>query len=186
MEEPIRIRAILEVVGKPKEFVESKLAEYIEHIKNDQNLTVLNERVESAAEKDGVWSTFGEIELIIKGLTNLVGFCIDYMPSSVDLIKPEKFAFDARYFNQFVNDMLTKLHSIDMLVKQANSENAMLRKNLGALIKNHLLVMLQFGISDPDKLSKSTGLATEEVKRFLNALVKEKRVKLEEGSYSLA
>ena len=186
MEDPIRIRAIIEIVGKPKEFVEQKLKEYIEQIKVDTNLTFLNEKTEEAAEKEGVWSTFAEIELIVNGITNLVGFCIDYMPSSIDIIKPDTFNFDGRYFNQFTNDILNKLHSIDMLVKQANSQNALLRKNLSTLIKNHLLVLLQFGVGNVEKLCKGTGLAADEVKRFLDALVKEKRVKLENGAYSLA
>ncbi|MDO8480739.1 MAG: hypothetical protein Q7S65_02865 [Nanoarchaeota archaeon] len=186
MEDPIRIRAIIEIVGKPKEHVEEKLKEYIEQIKVDSNLTMLGEKIEEAVEKEGVWTTFAEIEVIVKGITNLVGFCIDYMPSSIDILKPDKFNFDGRYFNQFTNDILTKLHSIDMLVKQANSQNAVLRKNLATLIKNHLMVMLKFGVADPEKLSKSTGLDVEEVKRFLDGLVKEKRAKFENGAYSLA
>ena len=39
----IRCRIIIEVLGKPKEHVENALKEYIEHIKQDSELVILNE-----------------------------------------------------------------------------------------------------------------------------------------------
>ena len=39
----IRCRAIIEVLGKPKEHVENSIKEYIEHIKQDSELVILNE-----------------------------------------------------------------------------------------------------------------------------------------------
>ena len=39
----IRCRTIIEVLGKPKEHVEKSIKDYIEHIKKDSELVILNE-----------------------------------------------------------------------------------------------------------------------------------------------
>ena len=184
-EQHIRIKAILEIVGKPKEYIEEKIKEYIEKVKEDPNLIILNEKLSDAKEEKGVWSMFVEIEVVIKGLTNLVGFCIDYMPSSIEIIKPEKFAFEERIFTNFINDLLAKLHKVDMIAKQLGSENAFLRKNMNKLLINQFLVLVKFGVNDVDKISKATGIVEEEVKSMLDLLVKEEKIKEQNGVYSI-
>lgn len=181
----IRTKAIIEIVGKPKEYIENKIKEYIEKIKEDANLVILNEKVSNAEEKEGIWSTFAEIELVIKGVANLVGFCIDYMPSSIEVIKPEKFEFPERIFTNFVNDILGKLHKVDMIAKQLGTENSFLRKNMNNIIKNNILVLTKIGVNDLDKLTQSTGIEKTELKKFIDILIKEKRIKEENGLYSV-
>ena len=182
----IRIRAILEIVGKPKEYIEQKMKEYITRMKEDAHLMVIEEHVHEAHQRETVWSTIAEIEVAIQGVSNLVGFCIDYMPASVDIIKPESFAFDARIFTGIVNDIVAKLHRVDMLANQLGAENTFLKKNMNNIIRNSLLVLIKLGIDAPEKLSKITGIQELEVKRFLDSLLQEKRIKESNGTYSLA
>jgi hypothetical protein len=184
-EQHIRIKAVLEIVGKPKDYVESQLKNYVEKIKEDENLMVMGEQLSPAEEQETVWSAFAEMELIIKGLTNLVGFCIDYMPSSIEVLKPESFSFPERVFTEFTNDLLAKLHNVDMIAKRMSSENKLLRENLNNFVKNHLLVLLKFGVSKLDKIAQATGITEEEAKKFLDLLIRENRVKEENGDYSL-
>ncbi len=184
-EQHIRIMAILEVVGKPKDFVEQKLKDYIQKIKEDESLMVLSENISPAEQKEDIWTTFAEIEIVIKGLANLVGFCIDYMPSSVDIIKPEKFSFDQRVFNNFMNDTLAKLHRVDMIAKKASTDNNILKKNVANLIKNNCIILIRFGVKDLAGLSSFTGIREEELKKFLEALKKEGKIKEENSTYSL-
>lgn len=185
-EQHIRIKAILEIVGKPKEYIEKKTQEYIEKIREDQNLAILNEKLSDAKEEKEVWSMFAEMELVIKGLTNLVGFCIDYMPSSIEIIKPEKFVFEERLFTSFINDMLAKLHKVDMIAKQLGSENSFLKKNMNKMLSNQLLVLVRFGVNEISKISKGTGIVEEEAKEMLDMLIKEGKIKEQDGVYSIA
>ena len=46
----IRCRIIIEVLGKPKEHVENAIKDYIEHIKEDSELVVLNEEYSETKE----------------------------------------------------------------------------------------------------------------------------------------
>ena len=122
----------------------------------------------------------------MKGTANLVGFCIDYMPSSIEIIKPEKFNFEDRTFTAFINDILAKLHNVDMIAKRLGTENAFLKKNMNNIIRNNLLVLVRFGINNLEGMAKATGIEKEEVKRFLDMLIEEGRIKEDNGLYSIA
>ena len=87
----IRCRIIIEILGKPKEHVEKTLRIYVDKIKNDSDLVILNSEFSEAAEKEKLWATFVELDMIIKGIPKLIAFCFDYMPSSVEITKPEEF-----------------------------------------------------------------------------------------------
>ena len=85
----IRCRIIIEVLGKPKEHVENAIKEYIEHIKEDSELVILNEEYSEIKEQGKLWSKFVELDLVIKGTKKLISFCFEYMPSSLEVLKPE-------------------------------------------------------------------------------------------------
>ena len=57
----------------------------------DSDLIVLNEEIADAKEKEKLWTTFVDMEMVVKGIPKLISFCFDYMPSSVEITKPEEF-----------------------------------------------------------------------------------------------
>ena len=80
----IRCVAIIEVLGKPKEHVEKSMNMYLEKLKKEDYLSILKEEVAEVKKlEDNMFSTFAEMELLIKGPINLISFCFDYMPSSI-------------------------------------------------------------------------------------------------------
>ncbi|MBD3164805.1 hypothetical protein GF323_06420 [Candidatus Woesearchaeota archaeon] len=182
----VRIKAILEILGKPKDFVESRMKEYISKIKEDENLMVMEEKISEPKKEGELFTIFAEVEMVIKGFSNLVGFCIDYMPSSIEIIKPDEFYFGQRTFTNFINDTLAKLHNVDMIAKKMGTENRFLKKNINNLIMNSLLVLVRLNINKADILAKAMGMEEEETKRLLDILKKENKITEEKGVYSVA
>ena len=88
---PIRCSAIIEMAGKPKEHIEKTIRAYIVDLKKQDGIMLLKEDYANAEEKDGIWAVFVEVEMIVKGLTRFINFCLSYMPSSIEIIKPESF-----------------------------------------------------------------------------------------------
>src|SRR5687767_13589124 len=85
------IRAIItfEVVGKPKEHVERSLGEYIDNVKKDERVIFLKEDREEAIEhEDGMFSTFSESEMLVKGLDTFTWLCINFSPASIEVLEP--------------------------------------------------------------------------------------------------
>ena len=181
----VRCRTIIEVLGKPKEYVEDALKQYIEHIKEDHELVVLNEDYSEAKEQGKMWSKFVELDLIIKGTKKLISFCFEYMPSSLEVLKPEHLIMTNAELSNFLNDLQARLHNVDMVVKQQKAENDFLRQNMHAIIHNTILICLKVAKLSIEQLSHVTGIEEKELEVFVEKLLKENKIKKEDDLYSL-
>lgn len=181
----IRCKIIIEILGKPKEHVEKTLRIYVDKIKDDSDLIVLKSEFADAQEKGDLWATFVELELIIKGIPKLIAFCFDYMPSSIEILKPEEFSMKRSTIEDLLNDLQARLHNVDMVVQQQKNENEFLKQNLNKSVSNAILISLAFGSHDKEKLSKVTGIPDKELKIFLDKLIKENKISKENELYSL-
>lgn len=181
----IRCKVILEVLGKPKEHVEKALKMYVEKIKDDSDLIILKEEFADLQEKEKLWATFAELEMVVKGIPKLIAFCFDYMPSSVQILKPDELNLKRSTIEDFANDLQARLHHVDMIVKKLKNENEFMKKNMHASIKNAIVICLASGKFDKKKLSEITGINDKELKIFLENLIKEDKIKEEDGNYSL-
>jgi len=181
----IRCRVIIEVLGKPKEHVEDALKQYIEHIKEDSELVILDEDYSEPKEQENLWSKFVELDLVIKGTKKLISFCFEYMPSSVEVVKPEHLIMSNPELSNFVNDLQARLHGVDMTVKELKAENDFLKHNLNAIINNVILICLKVSGFSMDQLSLITGVEKKELEIFVERLLKENKIKKENEIYSL-
>ncbi|MBL7054887.1 hypothetical protein ISS05_03965 [Candidatus Woesearchaeota archaeon] len=181
----IRCRIIIEVLGKPKEHVEKTIKEYIEKIKKDPDLIILKTDFAETKQQDNFFTTFAELEMVIKGIPKLIGFCFDYMPSSLEIIKPDELILDNKAISDFLNDLQARLHSMDMVVKQLKNENEFLKRNMNNVIKNVILVALAQAKLNQEQLTKITGIVKKELEMFLNTLVENKSIKKEGDLYSI-
>ncbi|MAG20032.1 hypothetical protein CL618_01200 [archaeon] len=121
------IRAVIEIVGSPKEHVEKILGLVIEKIKKEE-LKVLRVDAFDAKEVKELWSCFAEVEIEFETLERFMGFCFDYMPSSIEILEPEELKVESGSFGDIINDLLAKLHQYDMLIKGLKAENIVLKR----------------------------------------------------------
>ena len=181
----IRCKVIIEILGKPKEHVEKTLRMYVDKIKDDSDLIILNSDFSEAVENEKLWATFVELDMIIKGIPKLIAFCFDYMPSSIEISKPEEFVMRKSSVEDLINDLQARLHDVDMTVKRQKNENDFLRQNLNKSVSNIILISLASGNLNKGELSKVTGIHDKELDIFLEELLKDNKLKEEEGIYSL-
>lgn len=182
------IRAIVtfEVVGKPAKHVEQALAEYIENIKKDSRIIILQEEREEALEhEDGMFSTFSEAELLVKDLETFTWLCINFSPASIEIIKPEELVVEGRDITNWLNDLLAKLHEIATGYRNAKNAHGHMTVALNELIMNAILLSLKQGIKTAKDIEKDTGIVTDQLDPFLKHLVEKKRIALNGKSYSL-
>ena len=76
------------------------------------------------------FSVITEVEISVENIEKLIGFCFDFMPSSIDVLEPSKLEIDARDINGFVNDLTARLHKYDMFLKNLKAHAGMLKKEL--------------------------------------------------------
>jgi len=122
------IRAVIEIVGSPKEHVEKILGLVVEKIKKEE-LKILRVDAFDAKEVKKLWSCFAEVEIEFETLERFMGFCFDYMPSSIEILEPEELKVESGSFGDILNDLLAKLHQYDMLIKGLKAENIVLKRD---------------------------------------------------------
>ena len=187
MEKDILFRAIIEVLGKPKEHIEKSLKEYLDNLKNNKNYKVISQEIAEVKKQEGqeLWVVFAELEVKTNQVDSLISFCFDYMPSVIEILEPRKLSLSDLEISQFLNDLQGKLHHVDMVAKQVKLENDYLKKNMGSLLRNYVLLLLSKQSLSSTQLSKLTGVDKDKLEDFLDQLIDKEKIDLKEGVYYL-
>lgn len=132
MEQKIVARIIVEVMGSPKDYVEETLKAVIAKLKEEKGIRLHNSKTyETEQLENKFWSTFAEIELDTVNLKRFIGLCIDYLPSSVEILEPAGMDIDLSEISNITNDMLAKLHEYSKIVKNLQAEILYMRQEKG-------------------------------------------------------
>ena len=187
MEKTIHFRAVIEVLGKPKEHVEKAMQEYVEKLRQNERYEIISEEIAKIKKQDEqeLWAIFSELEIKAEKIEDLVGFCFEYMPSLIEIITPKELTFSDVDISHFLSDMQAKLHQVDMVAKQVNIENQHLKQNLSGLLKNYIQILLNKGNLTGEQLSGLTGVTKDRLEDFLDQLIDERKIDLKEGIYFL-
>jgi hypothetical protein len=179
-------RVIIQMMGAPKKHIEQTLRDYIKRIEEDYADIKIRDKFLSKAKKDkSMFSVFAELELEIDGPENLTWFCFDYMPSSVEIVEPDRITYESREFTHFLNDLQQKLHKVDMALKNLSAENQVLRKNGVTLMRNLIRIQLISGPKTLSSIAKGAGAAEDQIVKFLDAMVKEGKILKQASHYRL-
>ncbi|MEK6939237.1 MAG: hypothetical protein AABX31_00770 [Nanoarchaeota archaeon] len=187
MTKKILFRAVVEVLGKPKEHVDSTLKGYLKKLKENTNYQVLKEDLAELKqhEESELWMAFAELEIKTPGVTEIIDFCFDYMPSLIEIIEPEELQLDSLVVSSFLNDMQAKLHGVDMLAKQMKIENQLTNQSLARLLNNYITLLLRDHNLSSEQLSKLTGMNINILEDYLDKMIDEGKIDLKEGIYFL-
>jgi hypothetical protein len=180
----IRTKVIFEVVGNPQKHVEESLQSYMENIKTDSQVKVLDEYSEPAEEvEDGLFSMFTEAECLVDGLNKLTWICFNFSPASVEIMEPANFEYHASDLQNWINDFLAKLHEVSQMSQQVQSQNKLLINNMNRLIKNSIVLCIDHGIDTPKGIEERIGIEYDQLKPFFEALIKEGKLELHDEQY---
>ena len=120
----MKVRTIIEIAGSPKEHIEEVMKKMMEKIRSEIN--VISYNIFEAQPKNQMFFTFTEMEVNLENFESLVGFCLDYFPSSVEIME-DNVDIKREELENVMNDLLAKLHEYDMILKNLRAE-LMLKK----------------------------------------------------------
>lgn len=182
----IRAIVIFEVVGKPKAHVETALSQYVDNIKGDERIKVIEEALEEAIEhEDGMWSCFAECDLLFKDLETITWMSINFSPASIEVLEPEDLSVESRQMTAWLNDLLAQIHEISTNFRSQKAANEHLTVAMNQLIQNTILLSLRDGAKNPEDLERDTGIILEQLAPFLQHLVKKGKILDLKHSYAL-
>ncbi len=187
MQGTITFRTMIEVLGRPEEYVENALSEYLVKLKADKKYKVLS--ADKAAvkklETQDLWSVYAELEMETEKLEHLMVFCFEYMPSVIEIIRPGELIINDGEFSLFLSDLQGKLHHVDMVAKQMKFEHDQMKQNMHKLLRNYVTIVLGSRQLSTEQLSELTGVEPEKLADFLDHLIDEGHIDLKEGKYFL-
>ena len=185
----LKARTIIEVLGRPKEHVDKALGLIKDKLaREDKNFELVKSEIFDARpvkDHENMFAGFVENDLNFKDLDRLMGFCFDYMPASIEIIEPKSLNFKSNDLSSFFNELQAKLHSLDIAIKQTRNENTHLKKNTHLLLNNVVNLMLVKKGHTAANLARTVGMPEDQMKIFLDKLVKNKKLAKDEDKYTL-
>src|SRR3989338_5648551 len=179
----IYARFILEILGAPKEYIEQTLKEYVAKLKKE-GVEIKKEKFEEAKPADKLFSTFAEIEAQFQDINDLLSFCFEALPSSVEIIEPLELKINAPQLTGFLNDLQARLHEADLIIKSTEAHNKILDLNATAVFNNFVTHLLKQGPKTEQELAEETGTTAKELKPFLKKLEQNNKIKFDGTIYT--
>jgi hypothetical protein len=181
----IRVNAVVEIAGAPKEFVNKTMKQLIEHIEKNEKFRLLSKHRAKAKKHDELFSTFSELGLEFNKFSELLEFCFEYMPSNIEIEEPSKLELRREDMSDTMNELMLRLHKSDMSVKDANARVKLVEDSNRHLSKGIISLALKQGAKSPDELSSLLGIHTDRLTPIMDFLVEKKVVEFKAGKYSL-
>jgi len=180
----ILARVIIEMLGAPKNHIESTMKDYLKKLREDHTMLIQAEQIEPAEAQGKLYSTFAELEIWFKNISKLLEFCIDSMPSSVEILEPERMIMQSAILSGVINDLQAKIHKVDMSLKGLIAENEIYLKNNQALLKNIVVLCIKTNNDTLSKIEGHTGIAAKQLEVILGDLIKRGSIKKKGEKYT--
>ncbi|PIN90451.1 hypothetical protein COU61_02645 [Candidatus Pacearchaeota archaeon CG10_big_fil_rev_8_21_14_0_10_35_13] len=144
MDEKVVTNVIIEIMGRPKEYIVEALEKVVTQIGTEEQNRIISKEIHEPREIEGkeFFTTYAEIEIEFKGWEQMFAFIFNHMPAHIEVVSPTNVKFQLSEYNNFVNAVLRKLHEYDnvaksMIIEKGNLEGEMeeLKKELGDLME---------------------------------------------------
>lgn len=138
MAEETKIRAvfILDIIGKPAEYLVESLEKMAKKMDEEKGVSVVSKEIKQPAllkDQKEFYSTFAEIELEIDEISILAGLVFKYMPAHLELLEPQMLAMTNNVFNDVLNELVRRLHGYDEISRVMQTEKQVLLKKIEEL-----------------------------------------------------
>lgn len=132
----IMVVMILDVIGRPPEHLIESLEGIINEIDKEKGVTVKSKEIkkpELMKDQKNFYTTFGEIEVEVEELLQLVILLFKYMPAHIEIVSPELIALTNNGWNDILNELARRLHGYDEIARILQVEKQTLLKKIQEL-----------------------------------------------------
>lgn len=136
-EKKITAVLILEIVGRPVEYLTATLKQIIEKIGEEKGVEMIRNKIHEPTEmkdKKGFFTTFAEIEVKVEQILLIAMLMFKYMPSHVEVIEPESLVLQNNEWNEILNELTRRLHGYDEVARVIQMENQLMKKKVQEII----------------------------------------------------
>ena len=131
--EKIHASFVIEIMGRPPENIKEALSQILTSMEKERGVKILNKELHEPMpleDAKDLFTAFMNIELEMESITNYIGMIFTYLPSHVEIIKPEKVSILKVDLNDLGNSILQRMHNYDAVTKNAIVERDILLENI--------------------------------------------------------
>jgi chromosome condensin MukBEF ATPase and DNA-binding subunit MukB len=132
-ERKITAMMIIEVAGRPPEYLVNSLKLHLEKLNHIKDVRLLSTKIAEPRLIDGekeLYTCFGEVEVQVIGLQKLIDLVFDFMPSSIEVLDPIDLELNCQEATMSLNDLAGRLHKYDEIAKIARMQIQQLTQQL--------------------------------------------------------
>lgn len=133
----IRATIILEIIGKPQEYLVKTLEEIIAKISEEKGVQVLNKKINEPVlmkKSKEFYTTFAEVDLEVENILYLTIIMFKYMPSHIEVVEPELIALTNNGWTDILSELTRRLHSYEEIARVIQLQNSQMQKKLNELV----------------------------------------------------
>ena len=130
---------IIEILGRPPEYVKETLIGLIDKIDKEKGTSVVEKRIHEPRKVDegnDLYTTFAEVEAEFDTIENMLAVAFAYMPSNFEVISPAELNLKNVEVSNILTSVLLRLHKYEEIVKKVGMDNAALQKNLKEIVEH--------------------------------------------------
>ena len=134
----VRAVMILEVIGKPPEYLVETLENIAKDINSERGVQIVEKKInEPILMKDQkeFYTSFAELEVEVEEIKQLAALMLKYMPAHIEIISPELIALTNNGWNDILNETLRRLHGYDEIARIIQTEKTILEKKIRELME---------------------------------------------------
>jgi hypothetical protein len=124
---------ILEIIGKPAEYLVETLDSMLTQLGSEPKTVITSKKINEPVqmkENPEFYTTFAEVEIEVKEITDLVVLMFKYMPAHVEIVSPELLALTNGGWSDILSEIVRRLHGYEEIVGVLNVEKNILEKKL--------------------------------------------------------
>jgi hypothetical protein len=137
---------VLEVLGRPPEYLIETLNNIIKSISNEKGVAVkrtdIKEPVEMANQK-GFYSSFAELEVETDDINYLAVLIFKYMPAHIDVLSPQNLSLSNSGWNVILNEIIRTMHGYEEIVRISQTEKIILENQLKTILGKEKLIVTE-------------------------------------------
>ncbi len=129
----IHCSIIIEVLGKPKEYLKEIMEGIVKNLKSNEHIELLKDKIADIHPVEKLFSSFVELEMLVENINVLQSLIFAYMPSSIEILNPQELKMSLNDANLFFNDLGARLHEYDNKLKKYKVLSIMLNEKIKKL-----------------------------------------------------
>jgi hypothetical protein len=132
----IRVILILEVIGRPPEFLTETLQDMVKKISEEKGVKVVDKKINPPVlmkDQKDFYTSFAEVEVEVENMINAAILMFKYMPAHVEVVSPQNISMTNADFDDILNEVTRRLHGYEEIARIMQNEKIILEAKLRGL-----------------------------------------------------